>query len=210
MATENEIAIEALTLQALETKNDILKADKIIQIKEVFADEIIQWAKKNDAVTFESIVHLASSFAFREGKVPKGFDYLVGIAELWNSELSATEIDVVNLINISRLVVLNSPSLVSFGYLGNCVKMRQMDIYNNKLANLSGLAKLTSLVKLIAYINNFSTTAVDDILRNLVIANINTTLTEVRLQHNAVPTGGITNPDYLTLISQGVTVTIDS
>lgn len=122
-------------------------------------------------------------------------------------------------INDQNLKSIFGETLIGWGRKNDCVsyedfklKTGDLDLSDKGLKTLKGLEYLTALTYL--YLNNNS----------LTVAMVDAKLSQCRdaydggapfsgsiqLQGNAIPTGGVSNADYVYLTEQGISVTIDN
>lgn len=223
----------ATTQEALDLRYDILQAEKEQKLNEIFDQNIISFAKKNNLTTFEEISTLLIELDFDYTKISKikGVEYLRGLVNLLSVGCNLTELDLtsirslnyislgfnqlINVGNLSQLVnltnlFLNNNSLEKVGLLNKMVGLVNLNLNDNQLTDVGYLGGLVNLNSCGLARNNFSTGIVDNLLSGAKVAyNVNNSLSVLALEGNAVPTGGANNADYLYLIGQGVTVTIE-
>jgi hypothetical protein len=201
--------------QVIDLKYDILKAEQEKTLKSIFGQEIISWAYLNNLSTFQEISQAAISVGI-SGSVEseiKGIEYLKNITGVSIDRSETSSIDLSAALDLTSIVINLCPNLSSFGNCLNLTKVTQMYIYQNGLTSLGRLSKMNKVSLIVAYSNNFGTNEMNQILKDLKTAYDSVgggNLTSCNFSNSGIPTGGVNNAEYLYLVGQGVSVTIQT
>lgn len=184
------------------------------ELTDYFSDEIISWGNSSGFTEFSDYEAYEGVIDFDNAGMTdddiRGIEYLSNMTELILSQNSLTEINgIKDLINLTRLD-LNNNTLTTID-VTNLTMLDELHINNNDLTEVKGIHKLTNLTKLDLSENNLSTGEIDDILSKCKLLYDKTGLISyIILSFNSIPSGGISNPDYIYLTEHGVTVTIQT
>lgn len=226
MATQQEI-------------NDLVYDIKLVeqqqQLREIFSEAILGWAKLLNLNTFSEISAYSGAIilSYTHKKTLKGLGYFSNATSLFVNNSQLTDIgDISGLNNLIEFRCNDNP-LTDIGDISEMTSLQDLYIQSTSLASIGDLRALVSLRRLVAsncqlsdvgdlkalinldwvYLNNnnFTTAKIDAILNDLVVAyQAGAPITIVDLSGNEAPTNGVNNSSYLYLTGQGVSVTIDA
>ena len=203
--------------QVIDVKYDIIKAEQEQKLREIFDPTILSWLYKNNVNTLEDAFNFTGFFDITNFNKTflslKGIEYLKGTEGIYlrGNTFTGVDLDLSQNINIEYLYC-EYTGLTSIGNIGFLSKLKSIFLTNNSSIGYFGsIANNINLIDF--YVSGIGLTQIDV---DRYLSQCKTAYDAgapftggINLSSNAIPTGGATNPDYVYLTNEGITVTID-